>query len=714
MTSTLTFRGRLPGVATDPTLPPVEQPVRLDVAGFVGLAERGPLDLPVAVEDELAYAAVFGGDLLVAQEEGVPVRAQLPDAVRAFFANGGRRCHVVRVAGPGARPARWAVPGLRVRQPDGTEAPVLVESAWPGAWSAGTTVRADLLGQFLPVAGDYRRPAADAPGTVDLAPGATVGVRPGDVLRLGTSPGIDVFVRVAGVDHADARLSIDREVVDGPDPLPDLVALETVRLLRLTLVVGQHRPDGARQLERLSDLGLDSWSDALQPIDDHRPDPTRSATLRQHADTVTALGTGLLVPVTEPGGALPVAGEQEGEDDLDTFDPRWLVDDRLTDDTVLSLTGHADQLTVLAKDPVQLRGAHALLGIDEVALVAAPDVTQRGWSPVVPTPVPVTPVEPEPVPPVDWSDFRCCSDEIVVPPPVPPVDPTPPSVSDLPELDRTADYDELALVEVQAALVTLCAARADAVALLSVPRHYDVASTLAWSGRLTALGRLGDSTGSGSSPLSYAASFHPWVSTSAGLPVTTSSPPVLRDAPPDGAVAGMIAARELARGSWVAPAGVPLRGVVRLATPAPLSDADRVQLFDAHANLVEQHPGVFTTISAHTLSADPQLLQVSVRRLLILLRKICLRLGERYVFEINNDRFRQLVRMRFDRTLTTLAERGALHAFRVSTADGLNTAADQDAGRFVVSLQIAPTSPVEFITVTLLRTGEGLLDVVEG
>jgi hypothetical protein len=712
MTSTLTFRGRLPGVATDPTLPPVEQPIRLDVAGLVGLAERGPLDLPVAVEDELEYAAVFGGDLLVAQEEGVPVRAQLPDAVRAFFANGGRRCHVVRVAGPAARPARWAVPGLRVRQPDGTETPVLVESAWPGAWSAGTAVRAELLGQFLPLAGDYQR----ASRVLDLAPGASVGVRPGDLLRLSATLGVDVFVRVATVDHAAARIGTDREVVAGPDvlpdDLPDDVALDSARLLRLELVVGQQRPDGARQLERLTDLGFGTWTDALQRADDHHPDPTRSATLRQHADTVAALRTGLLIPTD--AAVAPDPAERDGDDDLDTFDPRWLVDDRLTSDTVLSLVGHADQLTVLAREPVELRGAHALLAIDEVALVAAPDVTQRGWSPMVVTPVPETPAEPEPVPPIDWSDFHCCSDEVVALPPLPSVQPTPPTVSDLPELDRVADYDELALVEVQAALVTLCAARADAVVLLSVPRHYDVAAALAWSGRISALGRLGDSTGSGSSPLSYAASFHPWISTSAGLPATPSSPPVLRDAPPDGAVAGMIAARELARGCWVAPAGVPLRGVVRLATPAPLSDPDRVQLFDAHANLVEQHPGVFTTLSSHTLSGDPQLLQLSVRRLLILLRKICLRLGERYVFEINNDRFRQLVRMRFDRTLTSLAERGALHAFRVTTEDGLNTPADQEAGRFVVSLQVAPTSPVEFITVTLLRTGEGLLDVVEG
>jgi uncharacterized protein len=32
----------------------------------------------------------------------------------------------------------------------------------------------------------------------------------------------------------------------------------------------------------------------------------------------------------------------------------------------------------------------------------------------------------------------------------------------------------------------------------------------------------------------------------------------------------------------------------------------------------------------------------------------------------------------------------------------------------VVQLQVAPTSPVEFITVTLVRSGEGLLDALEG
>jgi phage tail sheath protein FI len=205
--------------------------------------------------------------------------------------------------------------------------------------------------------------------------------------------------------------------------------------------------------------------------------------------------------------------------------------------------------------------------------------------------------------------------------------------------------------------------------------------------------------------------WHPWLSVATGQ---QGSRAVLRDVPPDGAVAGLIAAREIARGAWITPAGQPLRGVVGLATTRPLSDADEVRLFDAHTNLVQRRPGAFVTLSAHTLSGDPRLLHVSVRRLLILLRKISLRVGARYLFEVNNDRFRQLVRMRFDRILAALTARGAVHGFRVVTDGSVNTAEDQDAGRFVVALQVAPTNPVEFITVTLLRSGEDLLDVLEG
>ena len=86
----------------------------------------------------------------------------------------------------------------------------------------------------------------------------------------------------------------------------------------------------------------------------------------------------------------------------------------------------------------------------------------------------------------------------------------------------------------------------------------------------------------------------------------------------------------------------------------------------------------------------------------------------RYVFEVNNDRFRQLVARCFTRILRHLAQRGAFVSFQVVTGGGVNTAADMDSGRLIVSLQVAPSSPVEFITVSLVRSGEDLLDVLEG
>ncbi|MCB0238244.1 MAG: hypothetical protein KDH08_06280, partial [Anaerolineae bacterium] len=61
---------RLPGVYfLSPTQPATLALPRLDVAAFVGFAQRGPLHTPVAVEDVDTYRAVFGGDVLLARDD---------------------------------------------------------------------------------------------------------------------------------------------------------------------------------------------------------------------------------------------------------------------------------------------------------------------------------------------------------------------------------------------------------------------------------------------------------------------------------------------------------------------------------------------------------------------------------------------------------------------------------------------------------------------
>lgn len=59
------------------------------VAGMVGVAERGPLGVPVRVGSWEEYVQTFGGFV---------AGSDLPHAVLGFFQNGGQRLHVVRIA----------------------------------------------------------------------------------------------------------------------------------------------------------------------------------------------------------------------------------------------------------------------------------------------------------------------------------------------------------------------------------------------------------------------------------------------------------------------------------------------------------------------------------------------------------------------------------------------------------------------------------------
>src|SRR5262249_35545446 len=65
--------------------------LRTDVAGFVGIAQRGPLQLAVPLESYRQFQAWFGDTF----ENGY-----LAYCARAFFENGGRRLWAVRVASP--------------------------------------------------------------------------------------------------------------------------------------------------------------------------------------------------------------------------------------------------------------------------------------------------------------------------------------------------------------------------------------------------------------------------------------------------------------------------------------------------------------------------------------------------------------------------------------------------------------------------------------
>lgn len=128
---------RQPGIAFITPANPLDEALpRMDIACFVGFAARGPVHEPVAAESAEQYAGIFGADLPLVwnAENGELLHAHLGPTVRAFFANGGRRAWVIRVA-ERPRSNRFPVPGLCRVAANGRLLPTYLTAATPGSWS---------------------------------------------------------------------------------------------------------------------------------------------------------------------------------------------------------------------------------------------------------------------------------------------------------------------------------------------------------------------------------------------------------------------------------------------------------------------------------------------------------------------------------------------------------------------------------------------------
>ena len=108
------------------------------IAGFVGLAARGPLDEP--------RAARRAGTSSSTSTVTLPTRATSARAVEGFFLNGGQRCYVVRVAHRAPRRRRAARARARVvrrarRQGRLGQADLRVRALNEGRWGNDIWVR---------------------------------------------------------------------------------------------------------------------------------------------------------------------------------------------------------------------------------------------------------------------------------------------------------------------------------------------------------------------------------------------------------------------------------------------------------------------------------------------------------------------------------------------------------------------------------------------
>jgi hypothetical protein len=266
--------------------------------------------------------------------------------------------------------------------------------------------------------------------------------------------------------------------------------------------------------------------------------------------------------------------------------------------------------------------------------------------------------------------------------------------------DKDSSMTEL--LRIHRAMLRLASASGELFAVMGLPRHYRAADAIRYVSRLR-ISRLTDSKGfdvNERRALSYGAIYHPWI----------ISANAQQSYPPEGVATGVLAARATRRGAWIAPANELFKDVSAL---TPLIDSSAFQaLQDAQINLVRADARGFLSLSADTLSDEPEWCPINVRRLFILLRRLALRRGISYVFEPNDDVLRRAVERGFTFLLTELFRRGAfagatpVESFRVVTSTANNSTADRDAGRFFVELQVAPSLPLQFLTIRLSQSGE--------
>ena len=208
---------------------------------------------------------------------------------------------------------------------------------------------------------------------------------------------------------------------------------------------------------------------------------------------------------------------------------------------------------------------------------------------------------------------------------------------------------------------------------------------------------------------SYAAAYHPWLVVVRQDDQRSTRVPL----PPSAAAAGIIAQVENAFGVPHGPANVIAAQVLDVRETVSPTQHNELHPLGINIYLLERD-GIRLT-AARTLSADPDYRQLSVRRLLVLLRRTLEQQMQWVVFEPNNSalraELRQLLRAYLRQLFTAGAFRGATEdeSFFVHCDDSNNPPRIADLGQLLVEIGVAPSEPLEFIVLRLSRDADGSL-----
>ena len=321
------------------------------------------------------------------------------------------------------------------------------------------------------------------------------------------------------------------------------------------------------------------------------------------------------------------------------------------------------------------RGLRALEDVDEVSILAVPDINIQ--------PIAVPPIEP--LPP--------CKPDICLPSTVPPVaPPSPPLDIELPPVFSDAD-----IYRVQAVMIEQCEDTRSRVALIDPPvsavrdERLGISAVQSWRSQFDS---------------KYAAFYFPWLRVVDPLRVFGA---LTRDIPPSGHVAGQYANTDIKIGVHKAPANAPLAWVQDVTIP--VNNAQHGVLNPLGINAIRTLPGRGIRIfGARTVSSDPDWRYINIRRLMIMIEKAIYLSSQWAVFEPNDEITQAKLRLSITSFLLALWQKGALAgstadaAFFVRCDQTINPAPQRANGELVALIGVAPVNPFEFVVVRVGKT----------
>jgi phage tail sheath protein FI len=652
--------------------------VRTDVAGFVGIAERGPLLRPSATPDEAREVAVrlTSWSQFRATFGGFVPYGYLAYAVRAFFDNGGTTCYVVRVAGLKSakgfllpRAASFPLPAMP-KVSAGRSTVVALGTAAKLADSElqisdetaryEDRIQAGDLVQIKSAEGtEVSWVTARKSNTIQLAQKLAGAPHPPGTMVTKYTPGLIVTARSPGSWGNRIKVTIS-----------PLKAGETVEefSLRVTLVPGldPSAPVEEEYYHRLSVVKGPFF--VLDRVNNFSNLVTLSSWEAASPIAPLLLGTEPLAPAKKRPNVFPLPRPvrlQGGHDSHDGF-------------TVGDFTGGPDDL----------RGLRILEEIDEVAILCVPDAV---FEPQVVLPVQLS-SRADPCANASHVDesLSPSDNEAAIPRPI-----------DTVGLSKREIDQEVFAAGIYRAMIDQCERLHDRVAILDYPQNKKKSDLQNhWEKQFVTR---------------FAAIYYPWLKVPDPLGMEGPS----RRLPAAGHVAGIYARIDNQFGVDRPPANAALEFVTDVVES--LTDLDQQNLNPYGINAIRSFPGRGIRVwGARSLAGldDANWQFIHVRRLMSMIEESVNKSTQWAVFEPNDFALRQTLVHSLSVFLETIWRKGGLKGLRPS--DGFyvkcdetnNTPAVIDAGQIICEVGVAVAAAMEFL-VFEIRRNRGAVELIK-